>query len=63
MQTQMLKMTAKEWIGKYCKGSVLREFPAEYLDWTIEQIEAEAKKGNAKARKALKLLKDGRFRK
>lgn len=56
-------LTADEYIGKHCKGSIRREFPSEFLNKTIKEIEREAKKGNARARKALKLLKDGRFRK
>lgn len=59
----ILSMTAAEWIAKYCKGSILREFPEEFLDMTLEEIERLAKAGNAKARKALKLLRDLRFRK
>lgn len=56
-------LTAEKYIGKYCKGSIMREFPSEYLGKTVKEIEKEAKKGNTKAKKALKLLKDGRFRK
>lgn len=56
-------LTAQEFIGKHCKGSILREFPSEYLGKTIKEIEKEAKKGNAHVRKALKLLRDQRFRK
>lgn len=56
-------LTADEYIGKHFKGSIRREFPSEFLNKTIKEIEREAKKGNARARKALKLLKDGRFRK
>ncbi|MCZ8355629.1 MAG: hypothetical protein O9340_12895, partial [Cyclobacteriaceae bacterium] len=62
-QVVINKMTAEEWIGKYCKGSIRSEFPEEFLDWTLDQIKAEAQKGNARAKKAWKLLNDKRFRK
>lgn len=62
-KTGVVTITAREWIAEKCKGSVLREFPEEYLDWTLDQIKAEAQKGNKKAKKAWKLLNDKRFRK
>lgn len=55
--------TADQIISKKRKGSIRREFPSEYLKKTLKQINAEAKKGNARARKAKKLLQDGRFKK
>ncbi|WP_289140087.1 hypothetical protein [uncultured Brevibacillus sp.] len=55
--------TASNYIAKNRKGSILREFPSEYLDKTLDEIEADAKKGNATARKAKKLLNDRRFSK
>ncbi|MGG1663111.1 hypothetical protein [Brevibacillus sp. NRS-1366] len=55
--------TASDYIAKNRKGSILREFPSEYLDKTLDEIEADAKKGNATARKAKKLLNDRRFSK
>ena len=45
------------------KGSIRREFPSEFLKKTLKQIDKEAKQGNAKAKKAKKLLQDGRFKK
>ena len=46
----------------------MREFPEEFLDNTMREIEKLAKIENdselaRKAKKALKLLKDGRFKK
>jgi uncharacterized protein RhaS with RHS repeats len=52
---------AKDVIGKYKKGSINREFPAEYLDKTMGQIEKDAKAGNKTAQKAKKLLQDKDF--
>lgn len=55
--------TADQIISKKRKGSIRREFPSEYLGKTLKQIDKEAKQGNAKAKKAKKLLQDGRFKK
>lgn len=60
--------TAQEIIAKTRLGSIMREFPEEFLDNTISEIEKLAKNQNnsdlaRKAKKALKLLKDGRFKK
>lgn len=53
--------TADQIISKKKKGSIRKEFPSEYLNKTLNQIEKDAKKGNAKARKAKKLLNEKRF--
>ena len=45
------------------KGSIRREFPGEYLGEKYKDIKKKADKGNARARKAKKLLNDGRFKK
>ena len=55
--------TADQIISKKRKGSIRREFPSEFLKKTLKQIDKEAKQGNAKAKKAKKLLQDGRFKK
>jgi len=58
--------TANEIIEKTHLGSIRREFPEDLLDKTLEEIENLARqKGELarKAKKALKLLKDGRFQK
>lgn len=60
--------TAQEIITKTRLGSIMREFPEEFLDNTMSEIEKLAKNENnselaRKAKKALKLLKDGRFKK
>lgn len=51
---------AQDFIGRCRKGSIYREFPTEYLGYTLGEIQAEP---SANARKAWKLLNDGRFRK
>lgn len=59
-------LTAQEIISKFRKGSVMREFPEEFLGKTLKEIEEISKQGGElgrKAKTALKLLKDGRFRK
>ncbi|NLF41560.1 MAG: hypothetical protein GX587_02580 [Bacteroidales bacterium] len=53
--------TAKEIIGKYKKGSIWGEFPKEYSEKTMGEIEKDAKAGNKQAQKAKKLLKDKDF--
>ncbi|MEW6619834.1 MAG: RHS repeat-associated core domain-containing protein [bacterium] len=55
--------TAQEIISLAKKGSILREFPSEMLGKTLAEIEALAKKGNWKARKTLKLLKQKKYSK
>jgi RHS repeat-associated protein len=52
--------TAAQIIAKFRAGSVLREFPGQYLNSTLKEIQRDAKQGSAVARKALKLLKDTR---
>ncbi|MBP9885818.1 MAG: hypothetical protein KBF93_05960 [Leptospiraceae bacterium] len=55
-------------ISKSRKGSIRAEFPSEFYNKTLEEIESIARNSKdgeqvRKARKALKLLKDGRFKK
>lgn len=56
-------MYACDVISSECKGSVLREFPGQYLNSTLNDIQLEAQDGVKDARKALKLLNDNRFKK
>ena len=57
----LLAKTAQEIISEKKKGSINQEFPGEWLDKTLGEIEEAAKKGDATARKAKKLLNDKRF--
>jgi RHS repeat-associated protein len=54
---------ATDWIAKNCKGSVNREFPGELRDKTLKEILDQSRTGDAVAKKAWKLLNDGRFQK
>jgi hypothetical protein len=58
---QEIKCSA--FITENCKGSILREFPSEYLDLSVDQVLSDANAGIAAARKAKKLLFSNRFRK
>jgi hypothetical protein len=54
-------LTALEAIRLFKQGKVLREFPTQYYDATLDIIEADARRGVSDARKAKKLLFDTRF--
>ncbi|MFM0701460.1 hypothetical protein [Paraburkholderia sediminicola] len=56
-------MYACDIISSECKGSVLREFPGQYLNSTLNDIQSDAQDGVKDARKAFKLLNDSRFKK
>jgi HAMP domain-containing protein len=60
-QRQSLK-TAQEALNS-CLGKVKREFPSQFLNNTIEEIEKMAKNVNKMAKKAYKLLNDCRSKK
>lgn len=55
-----LGATAADFIQRCRLGSILREFPSEYLDRTLAQIKVDR---TTKGRKAWKLLTDSRFAK
>ncbi|CAM4102220.1 hypothetical protein [Lederbergia lenta] len=55
--------TADQIISKKKKASIRKEFPSEYLNKTLNEIEKDAKAGKARAKKAKKLLTDKRFNK
>jgi hypothetical protein len=57
------EVKCSEFITQNCNGSILREFPSQYLDVTVDQLLRDAQAGNAAARKAKKLLFDNRFSK
>jgi len=59
----LFSKTAREVIAEQKKGSIHREFPSEWLDKTLGDIEKAAKSGNARARTAKKLLTQKRFNK
>ena len=47
--------------SNFLSVSINREFPSEFLNFTKAQILELAKQGSAAAKKAWKLLNDGRF--
>ena len=53
--------TAGDIISERKKAGINQEFPAEWRDATMDEIEKAAKRGDRSARKAKKLLKDKRF--
>ena len=53
--------TAGEIISRDKKGAINREFPAQWRDSTLAEIERAAKRGDKSAQKAKKLLEDKRF--
>ena len=57
------EMKCSAYITDNCKGSILREFPSEYLDVSVDQMLSDAKAGIRAARKAKKLLFENRFQK
>jgi hypothetical protein len=57
------KKTAREVIAEECAASILREFPSQWLDETLEAIAKAAQAGDKSAQKAKKLLTDQRFKK
>ncbi len=54
---------ARTFIGRCCKGSVNREFPAQWLDKALREIKAAADRADRDARKAWKLLSRPEYRK
>jgi hypothetical protein len=56
-------MKAIDIIGQECQGRILREFPSQWLNRTLEEILEAAKQGDRSAQKASKLLQSGRFKK
>lgn len=57
-----LKEIANTFISKCCKASIRQEFPGEYYYETLSNIEI-LQLVNQRAKKAYKLLNNGRFRK
>jgi hypothetical protein len=55
------RLTADDAISRYKQASVRRQFPAQFIRSTLEEIENAARAGQKPARIALKLLFDRRF--
>ena len=54
---------ARDFISRNCRGMILREFPGQCLDMTIDEIIGLKNTSDAAGREAWKLLNDNRFRK
>ncbi len=54
--------TAQSFMSRCVKGSAKAEFPSQYLNSTLAEIKSKASSDDD-AKKAKKLLTDGRFRK
>jgi hypothetical protein len=63
MATPRGQKTAAEIIAEECDASVHREFPAQWLDKTLDEITQAAKRGTIAARKAYKLLQRPKYKK
>jgi hypothetical protein len=63
MAVDRLRMRAIDIISQECRGSIMREFPSQWLNRTLEEILDAAKAGDRSAQKASKLLQSGRFKK
>ena len=63
MAVDRLQMKATDIIAQECQGSILREFPSQWLHRTLEEILEAANQGDRSARKASKLLQSRRFKK
>jgi len=57
------KWTARQFVSRYCRGSINREMPGQFENVTIADIYEMAKGGDARARTCFKLLNEPRFRK
>ena len=63
MATPPNQEKARDIIARECEAGILREFPSQWLDETLQAIVDAARKGDRTARKAKKLLIDRRFKK
>jgi hypothetical protein len=57
------KWTARQFVSRYCRGSINRELPGQFENVTIADIYEMTKGGDARARACFKLLNEPRFRK
>lgn len=55
--------SARDWIGKNCRGTINRKFPDQLRDKTLEQIRKMSQQGDKSAKTAWKLLNEKRFQK
>lgn len=60
---KLLKLSVREFVSRFCQGSINRELPKEFENLSIADVLDIAKGGDARARKCYKLLNEPRFRK
>lgn len=58
-----LTSTAQQVIANECKGSIMREFPAQFLKTKVKDILIPARGGYKPALKAMKLLNQKCYKK
>jgi hypothetical protein len=63
LQVAQTNIKCSSFIAEKCKGTIMREFPSEYLDLSVDQLLKDAQSGVQAAVKGKKLLFDNRFRK
>lgn len=62
-RAELMKLTVRQFVSRYCRGQINRELPAEFNDVTLSDLMELAKGGDAAAKKCYKILNQGRFRK
>ena len=60
---ELWKLTVRQFVSQYCKGTINEVLPGEFESMTIQEIMDLAKGGDARAKTCKKLLNQGRFRK
>jgi hypothetical protein len=58
LQVAQTNIKCSSFIAEKCKGSIMREFPSEYLDLSVDQLLKDAQSGVQAAVKWKKLLFD-----
>jgi hypothetical protein len=60
---ELWKLTVRQFVSQYCKGSIREVLPGEFDDLSIADVMDLAKGGDKRARTCKKLLERQRFRK
>ena len=63
IDNNQMGMTVQSFASAFCKGTINRKLPGQFLDTTIPDVFAAANAGDPAATMRLKLLKQDRFRK
>jgi hypothetical protein len=62
-EPEHLGMTVQDFVSAYCSGNIRSVLPGQFLGSTISEVMQAAKRGDAPARRCLKILGRDRFRK